>query len=112
MATLSREQILARKVGEACVELDDDGGTVRVRGLNMREVREVGSIEDPFTRDATLVAYGLVEPVMSVEDVLAWAGSDAGGVVDRVGRKIGELSRTLEGAGKSGVSSVRKRPRS
>lgn len=108
MANLTRDEILARKLGHDVVPLPG-GGTVEVRGLNRSEAIQVGEEEAGLDRDALLISLGLVEPTMTVDDVLAWGRSDDSGTLEIVSRRIGELSRMVEGAGKSGVSRTRRR---
>lgn len=109
MGNLTRESILARKLGHRIVELPDGSGSVEVRALNRREALTVSDIEDVHDRDAYLLAAGLVDPVMTVEDVKAWGESDDTGTLEAVSRAIGELSGMVEGAGKSRVSRSRRR---
>ena len=101
MGNLTREQILARKMGQDVVEIE--GGTVTVRGLNRHEAMTAAAIEDHYERDAFLLASGLVDPAMSVEDVKAWGEVDNTNTLETVSRRIGELSGMVEGAGKSRV---------
>jgi hypothetical protein len=108
MGNLTREEILARKLGRDVVELPD-GGTVEVRGLNRREAIAVGEVEAGLDRDALLISLGMVDPQMTVEDVLAWGAEDDSGTLEVVSRRIGELSRMVEGAGKSRVPRTRRR---
>jgi hypothetical protein len=112
MGNLTREEILARKRGHLPVELPDGSGTVTVRGLNRREALVVSEMEDLYERDAYMLSVGLVDPVMSIDDVKAWGEDDDSGTIEAVSRAIGEQSRMVEGAGKSGVSRPRRRSRS
>jgi hypothetical protein len=112
MGNLTREEILARKMGQDVVQLPDGSGTVTVRGLNRREALTASGIEDHYERDAYLVASGLVDPAMTVDDVKAWGESDDTNTIEVVSRAIGGLSGMVEGAGKSGVSRPRRRSRS
>lgn len=112
MGNLTREEILARKMGQAMVELPDGSGTVTVRGLNRREAMTVAGMDDHYERDAYLTSCGLVDPAMTVEDVKAWGENDETNTLEVVSRAIGELSGMVEGAGKSGVSRPRRRSRS
>lgn len=109
MGNLTREQILARKLGTGEVELPDGSGTVRVRGLNRREALEMARVGDIVERDIQMVALGLVDPKLSEDDVRMWGEHDDSGTIEAVSRRIGELSRMVEGAGKSRVPSVRRR---
>lgn len=108
MANLTREQILARKTGHGLATLPD-GTTVAIRGLSHAEVIESQGYDDLNERTCWIVAKALTDPVMSYDDVLAWAaGGDAGDVVT-VSEEISVLSRLSEGAGKRGVSRSRNR---
>lgn len=109
MGNLTREEILARKMGRDTVTLPDGSGTVEVRGLNRSEAVRVGEVEAGLDRDALLISLGLVDPEMTVEDVLQWGREDDSGTLEVVSRRIGELSRMVEDAGKSSVSRARRR---
>jgi hypothetical protein len=109
MGNLTREAILARKRGNDVIELPDGSGTVEVRGLNRREAMHVAGIEDHYERDVYLISAGMVDPVMTEDDVRAWGEEDDTGTLEAVSRRIGELSRMVEGAGKSSVSRARRR---
>lgn len=109
MGNLTKEQILARKLGRDVVELPDGSGTVEVRGLNRREALHVSSLDNPYDRDVFLVACGLVDPAMTEEEVKAWGDQDDTGTIEAVSLRIGELSRMVEGAGKSRVPRARRR---
>lgn len=104
---LTRDQILARKMGHDLVQIGDDpDDVVKVRGLNREESIAVGQIDDHVERDRFLISAGLVDPPMTMEDVAAWGAQDGGGpgsALEKVSRRIGELSGMVEGAGKSGV---------
>lgn len=109
MGNLSKDQILARKLGHDVVTLPDGSGTVEVRGLNRRESMTVSAVDDAGERDILLMSYGMVDPVMTPDEVRQWGDSDDTGTLEVVSRRIGELSRMVEGAGKSGVSRSRRR---
>lgn len=103
---LTREQILARKTGKGTATLPD-GSTVAVRALTRDEVltsQEQGSLAD---RDNFLVATGMTDPKLSIEDVKAWAATGAAGDLVAVSEAIAELSGLKQGAEKSGVPDVR-----
>ena len=102
MANLTRAQILARKTGKGVATLPD-GSTVAIRALTRDEVLESQDGLSLSDRDNYLVATGMTDPKMSIEDVAAWAaGADAGDLV-AVSDAIAELSGLKQGAGKSGV---------
>jgi hypothetical protein len=112
MGNLTRDQILARKLGHDVFELPDGSGTVTLRGLNRREAMTSAAIEDHYERDAFLISAGMVDPAMSIDDVKAWGDADGTDTLEAVSRRIGELSGMVEGAGKSSVSGPRRRSRS
>jgi hypothetical protein len=103
MANLTRAQILARKTGKGTATLPD-GSTVAIRALTRDEVLESQETSSLADRDNFLVATGMTDPKLTVEEVAAWAaGADAGDLV-AVSDGIAELSGLKQGAGKSGVS--------
>lgn len=104
MSNLTREQILARKTGKGKATLPD-GSTVAIRALTRDEVLEAQADGLSLAeRDNLIVAFGMTDPVLSVEDVATWAaGADAGDIV-AVTEAIAELSGLKQGAGKSGVA--------
>lgn len=110
MARLTREAILARKLGQEEVELSD-GATVMVRGLTRAEAIEMGQLGTVAERDAWMVATGLVDPELSVDDVVAWFGQGAAGDADRIAKKITELSGMADGQAKGYTKSVPRRRR-
>lgn len=103
MANLTRDEILARRTGRGVATLPD-GSTVAVRALTRDQVLQVQS--EALTqqeRDNMMIAAGLTDPVMSVEDVAEWAAAAPAGDLTLVSERIAELSGLKQGAGKSGV---------
>lgn len=110
---LTREEILARKVAGRTEVFDlGDGGEVVIRGLTRNEALAVRGCESTGDMDSMMISFGLVDPVMSPEDVDTWGSADDAGTMIRLSNRISELSGMVEGAGKSGVPSPRKRRRS
>lgn len=103
MMTLTREQILARKTGRGKATLPD-GSTVAIRAMTRDEVIEMQQIEDLATKDNFIIATGMTDPKLSMDDVAAWAGTGDAGDLVAVSDAIAELSGLKKGAGKSGVS--------
>lgn len=102
MANLTRAQILARKIGKGTATLPD-GSTVAIRAMTRDEVIEMQALEDLAGKDNFIIATGMTDPKMTIEDVAAWAaGGDAGDLV-AVSDAIAVLSGLKQGAGKSGV---------
>lgn len=109
---LSREEILARKIGQSKFMLPDGSGEVAIRGINHAAAAEVGVLRaDGKVTEATavIIHHGLVDPAMSLEDVQAWMEADDAGTLEMLAQEIGKLSRIIEGAAKSGVQKPRRR---
>lgn len=103
MANLTRAQILARKTGKGKATLPD-GSTVAIRALTRDEVldsQELGSLK---ARDNFIIATGMTDPKLTVEEVAQWAASSDAGDLVVVSDAIAELSGLAQGAGKSGVA--------
>ena len=106
---LTREQILARKVAGKTETFELGDGHVVIRGLTRNEALMVREAETLADKDNLVISLGLVDPVMSPEDVAAWGESDDAGTLSAISERIGELSGMSEGAGKSRVSRARRR---
>lgn len=109
---LSREDILARKAGVEKYTLADGSGDVGIKGVGHAQASEVSKArEDGEVSRATalIIAYGLVDPKMTVEEVEEWMTNDDAGTLEQLAQAIGRLSRLFEGAAKSGVSKPRRR---
>lgn len=110
MAVLSRDQILARKMGHELVDLGD-GDQVKVRGLTRAEAHEMKEIETNPEREVRTLVLGLVEPELTEDDVRAWLAGDTFGAIQPVLERIMSLSGMLEGQGKAATKSVPARRR-
>lgn len=104
MANLTREQILARKTGRGTATLPD-GSTVAIRALTRDEVL-AGQELSLADRDNYIIATGMTDPQLSVEDVAAWAASGDAGDLVAVSDAIAVLSGLKEGAGKEATKSA------
>lgn len=100
---LTRVQILARKTGRGTATLPD-GSTVAIRGLTRDEVLEMQGLEELGDRDNFIIATGMTDPKLSLEDVAVWAAAGDAGDLVAVSNAIATLSGIREGAGKSGVA--------
>jgi hypothetical protein len=101
-----RAALLARRIGEGDHEIEGVG-TVRFRGLSRAEVLALQQVTDPAAADRQMVAWALVDPALSVEDVKTWQENSAAHEIEGLTLAIAELSKMGPGAAKSGVSSVR-----
>jgi hypothetical protein len=108
MTHLTRESILARKTGRGIATLPD-GSTVAIRALTRDEILEFQGMDTLSEKDNYLVAAGMTDPKMSVEDVASWGASADAGDLTAVSDAIAELSGLKKGAGKSGVAAPRRR---
>lgn len=102
---LTRNEILGRKLGRETVELPS-GGEVVVRGLTRNEAIALQELEGLVARDNYLIATGLVDPAMSVDDVAVWAESGAAGDMVAISERISHLSGMMPGSGKEATKSV------
>lgn len=113
MAELTRDQILARKLGGGQpFNLPDGSGSVVLRGMTLDEGMSLNECETQAARNHLLLHYGFVSPALSVEDAAAWCANDSVGVLTSVANRISEMSGMQEGAGKSGPPSSGRRSRS
>lgn len=109
MANLTREEILARKVGKGTATLPD-GSTVAIRALTRDEVLEMQQGDRSLAeRDNYIVATGLTDPQLSEDDVAAWAAAGGAGDLVAVSDAIAELSGLKPGAGKVATKSAARR---
>jgi hypothetical protein len=103
---LTRDDILARKLGHGKHQLSDGSGEVAIRALTHGEATESAEARgngDVSLATAIIIHHGLTDPALSLEDVQAWMTSDDGGTLENLAQAIGRLSHLFEGAPKSGV---------
>lgn len=84
-------------------------GTVRVRGLSRHEVLHIQSAHTKggvAAVERLTVSLGMVDPVLTEDEVKQWQKVSPGGEIDPVTQKIGELSGMLEGADKEAYKSL------
>lgn len=103
MANLTREQILARKTGKGTATMPD-GNTVAIRSLTRDEALRVSDIADSAEKCNYIIATGMTDPKLTVEDVAAWGAEGDVADLQAVMDAIAEISGMQEGAGKSGVA--------
>ena len=108
MAVLSRAEILARKVHGNTEHVDlGNGDEVVVRGLTRGESHELTKRQEDFVFvEIQALAWGIVEPAMTFDDVLAWCNGDESGVVQKVVNKIQQMSGSEPGQGKEATKSL------
>jgi hypothetical protein len=90
-------------------------GTVIVRGLTRAEVVRQRKASDTTALDGArqleierqMVAAGLVDPVMTVDEVANWQKVDTSGQIELVSTRIAELSGLLTTSEKDAYKSFR-----
>lgn len=103
---LTREQILSRKTGKGTATLPD-GSKVGIRALTRDEVLESQGLDSLAARDNYIVATGMTDPKLSIEDVAMWAAEGNAGDLVAVTDAVAELSGLKKGADKSGLPELR-----
>jgi hypothetical protein len=106
--SIDKAALLARRLPERDVELAGIG-SVRVRGLSRAESLDIPELSGA-AREATIIARGLVDPVLSVAEVQAWMAAAPAGEFEVVSTAIGQLSGLLETSGTDAYKSVRGEP--
>lgn len=106
MSVLTRDQILARKLGQETVSLADGSGEVVIRALTRNEALAVRDAEGTAGRDNLVLHYGVVEPALTMADVEAWVDQDAAGVLADLSERIGRLSGMTADSGKAAYKSA------
>lgn len=97
---LTLDEIMAAKdVEERVVEVPEWGGSVKVRALTKGEAQRIrretmgpNGEPDPEKLEAYLLAYGLAEPQITVEQAQALLEQKSNAVVERILREIVELN--------------------
>lgn len=111
MAQLTREEILARKVGHDVVPLLDGSGTVKIRGLSRNEGIAIAQADDLEEKDNLMISFGLVDPAMTLDDVRAWGAADDAGTLSDLSERIAHLSRMTKTSAKEVTKSTPRRRR-
>jgi hypothetical protein len=104
MANLTREQILARKLGKGLATLPD-GSTVGIRAATRDEVIVMQGCARLADADNYLISTCMIDPKMTEEEVAAWAAADEAGSLTVVSDEIAKLSKLYDGAGKGAYKS-------
>lgn len=108
---LTREQILARRVGggRETVELPG-GGSVVVRGLSRKESHHLTALKDTEDQEIYAVSCALVDPALSEEDIRLWFEQEgSAGDIQAIAKRVNEMSGLSDGSGKELTKSVPQR---
>lgn len=104
--TVTKEQLLASRLVEDDVELDGVG-TVRIRSLSRYEVNELNDRDlKGLAFDCHFLSLGMVDPVMTPEDVEAWSRSATGPELGKVVKELLALSGLNSNAAKEAYKSA------
>lgn len=103
MERANKNAMMALHLPTAEMELDGIG-SVLVRGMSRFESAEVMKLEDDRQAQDTLALhFGMVEPEMSREEIIAWRKAAPMMEIEMVARKINALSGIGKDAAKSDV---------
>lgn len=111
---IDKSALLAGFLPEDDVVLPSGAGTVRVRGLSRNEAvaTQKGMRPDDdasvAAAEATAVSFGLLEPRLSLEEVLAWRETALAADFLAVANRISGLSNMDPQGGKGPTSSSRR----
>ena len=114
MSAVDKEALFAPRLPEDDVEIPGVG-TVRVRGLSRGEVFEINKLrrkDDDTGEDIErrTIAVGMVDPEMTLADVQRWQAASPAGELERVARRIQELSGMADDAAKATMLDFRDEP--
>ena len=82
-----------------------DLGTVRVRALSRAEALKLENAGSAAMREAQILSWGMVDPVMTVAEVNHWLATSPAGEAQDVSTRIAELSGMLEDSAKAAYKS-------
>lgn len=102
MSHVDISKLLAARLPEKDVEIEGVG-TIRVRGLTRGLAILVADTDGTAKRERLILRHGLVDPVLTDEDVKAWMESAPAGEVDKVVTEIARLSGMLPESEKEAV---------
>lgn len=80
-------------------------GTLRIRALSRSEALKVKSAGDLRTQEAQILAWGIVDPLLTVAEVNRWLDAAPAGELQEISARIAVLSGMLEDAPKNAYKS-------
>lgn len=107
MTALTRDQILARSLGQDVHDLGN-GDTVTLRGMTRGEAAELGKLDqdDNIGLEAFAIATCMVEPKLSIPEARDWMATEGTRTIQGVIDKIQALSGAAPGQTKEATKSV------
>jgi hypothetical protein len=107
---ISKEALLKGQLPEGTVDIPDVG-TVRVRGLSRAEVLSLAAL-DAEAREVKILACGVVEPVLTEEEIRGWREAVTSRTIRDVSDEIMVLSGLVEKAREDAKRQFQKEQRS
>lgn len=104
-----KARLLKPRVPEGTVELEGLG-TIRVRGLSRGEVFMTQQAKGVGAMERKILALGLLDPVMTEDEIRLWQQSSPAGEMEPVADKIRQLSGLKKGSDKEAMASFRDEP--
>jgi hypothetical protein len=103
---IDKEALLKTRLPEAEVPIPGVG-TVRVRGLSRGEVFGTQKAKDTAVMERKILAFGMLDPVLTEAEVQRWQEACPAGELDPVVDKIRELSGLSDTSEKEAVLDFR-----
>jgi hypothetical protein len=102
------DELLKPRIGEGTVDIDGVGRfTIRaVTRAQALQVQKIGATGDISGSENLLISLGLVDPVMSPEQVATWAECAPAGELQAISVAIGTISGMHDTAGKDAYKSA------
>jgi hypothetical protein len=104
---MEKSKLFEDRIPQETVELRGIG-TITVRGLSRYELLLAGKLADDrgaAVMEQHMLAFAMVDPEMSTDDVKAWQKASQAGEIAPVIAAVNRLSGTAQGADKSSVPS-------
>jgi hypothetical protein len=101
--SIDKAALFAERLPQRDVPIGDLG-TVRVRGLSRFESLKIRDVPEG-QREAHIIAMGIVDPPMTLDEVHRWQAAAPGGEFEPIANAIGELSGLLESSEKDAYKS-------
>lgn len=97
---MDKEALLAPRLVEEDFELPGLG-TIRIRPLTRSEALRLHNAGDIRTKEAQMLSWGIVDPVLTIAEVNQWLDVAPAGEVQELSERIGIISGMFDGAAKT-----------
>jgi hypothetical protein len=104
---MDKSQLLASRVGTEPYEIPGVG-TITIRGLSREQMHEAGKHADEGVAgmEAIMLAHGLVEPALTVDEVRQWQANSPAGEIQPIVERINVISGVAGASQKDAYKSV------